>query len=300
MDKIFFETDTVIDEPHAYGDDMHARKYRVQRPVEVKKHWVDNDPFATAFYNSLSISFPYAEVFMIDCIKAWQDKLSPETQKEATIFIQQEANHSREHGAFNKGMTSAGYEIKTVEKDIINLVKRLNGKDDFYKLRATVCIEHLTSIISAEILSNDWHLGNADPELKKIWLWHATEEVEHKAVAFNVWNEATKNWSPVRRYLYRISFFMAMTYTFFRNRTVAQIHLLKQEGYSGWGAFWGMMRYGFKKKGLARNIIKPWFQFLKPSFHPWQTDDRHLIASGESEFMMDVKPVKQQKVAEPA
>jgi len=228
---------------------------------------------------------------MIDSIKPWCDRVSARAAHEANIFIMQEANHSREHSAFNKGLKNAGYEIKTVEKDIINLVKLLNSKDELYQLRATVCIEHLTTIISSELLSNEFYLTDADPELKKIWLWHATEEIEHKAVAFNIWNEATKDWSSFRRWFSRTSFFLGMTYKFFRNRTVAQIHLLKQDGYSGWGAFYGMMRYGFSKKGLARRIIKPWLQFLKPNFHPWEIDDRHLIARGESHFMMDIVPV---------
>jgi len=189
---------------------------------------------------------------MIDSIKPWCDRVSARAAHEANIFIMQEANHSREHSAFNKGLKNAGYEIKTVEKDIINLVKLLNSKDELYQLRATI---------------------------------------EHKAVAFNIWNEATKDWSSFRRWFSRTSFFLGMTYKFFRNRTVAQIHLLKQDGYSGWGAFYGMMRYGFSKKGLARRIIKPWLQFLKPNFHPWEIDDRHLIARGESHFMMDIVPV---------
>jgi len=184
-------------------------------------------------------------------------------------------------------MIEAGFEFKSVEKDIIDLVKKLNLRDDLFRLQMTMCMEHLTAVISSEILSDESHLAGAETELRNMWLWHATEEIEHKAVAYNAWNEVTKDWSGLRRWCSRSFFYSIISYRFFRNRTIAQIHLLKQDGYSSWQAFWGMMKYGFTKQGLAKVLIKPWFQFFKPNFHPWDIDDRHLIAVGESKFMMD-------------
>lgn len=269
---------------------MRHRKYRMERPVSLGRHWVNGDPFATAFFNSLSISFPHAEIFMIDSIKPWREHISKPLAEEVKVFIQQELNHSQEHVAFNSGMQRSGYEIKHIEKDIRNLVTQLNLKDDLYRLRATLCMEHLTAIIAHEFLTHESYLDGADEDLKQMWLWHATEEIEHKAVAFNMWNEVTKDWSNIRRYLSRVSFFLGISYTFFRNRTIAQINLLGQDGYNRHDAFVGMMRYGFAKNGLARRVLKSWAHFLKPNFHPWDLDDRHLIAAGESKFTFDKNP----------
>lgn len=274
---------------------LTPRKYKVSRPVELGRFWVNDDPFATAFFNSLSVSFPHAEIFMIDSIKAWREHLSPELQKDVKIFIEQELNHSREHVAFNRGMANAGYEIATLEKDVVRLLKEINLKDDLFRLRATMCMEHLTAVISSEILSNPKHLEGAEAELKKMWIWHGTEEVEHKGVAYNVWSEVTKDWSGLRKYLSRSLFFIGLSYKFMRNRTLTQIYLLEQDGYSRRDALFGMIRYMFGKGGLIRNAIGPWAQFFKPNFHPWQIDDRHLIAAGESEFMLDVHPKTDEK-----
>lgn len=266
---------------------LNPRKFRMSRPVPMGRHWMNDDPVGTAFYNSLSISFPHAEVYMIDSLKPWREHVSEPMRQEINAFIQQELNHSREHIAFNRGMIEAGYEFKSVEKDIINLVQKLNMRDDLSRLQMTMCMEHLTAVISAELLSDERHLAGAETELRNMWLWHATEEIEHKAVAYNVWLEATKDWSGLRRWANRSLFFTAISYRFFSNRLSAQIHLLQQDGYSKSAAFFAMMRYGLKKGGLLRRLAKPWAAFYKVNFHPWSVDDRHLIAAGESQFIMD-------------
>lgn len=266
---------------------LRPRKYRLKRPVNMKRHWMNGDPVATAFFNSLSISFPHAEIFMIGSVKAWREHVSERQRQDVDAFIEQELNHSREHVAFNRGMDKSGFESGTVEKDIIKLVSDLNLRDDLFKLQMTVCMEHLTAVLSSEFLSQTVHLEGAEPELKKMWLWHATEEIEHKAVAFNIWSEVTKDRSNFSRWLSRSAMFAVISYRFFKNRTVAQIHFLKQDGYSGPQAFMALMRYGFQKNGMLRNILKPWAAFFKVNFHPWSIDDRHLIATGESQFIMD-------------
>src|SRR3546814_5858565 len=65
--------------------------------------------------------------------------------------------------------------------------------------------EHLTSILSHELLSNPRHLKDAPDEARRLWEWHALEEIEHKAVAFDTWAYATRDWSPLRRWLSRRS-----------------------------------------------------------------------------------------------
>lgn len=268
---------------------LNPRKFRMSRPVPMGRHWMNDDPVATAFFNSLSISFPHAEVYMIDSLKPWREHVNEPMRREINAFIQQELNHSREHVAFNRGMIEAGFEFKSVEKDIIDLVKKLNLRDDLFRLQMTMCMEHLTAVISSEILSDESHLAGAETELRNMWLWHATEEIEHKAVAYNVWLEITKDWSPLHRWINRSVFFTLISYRFFSNRISAQIHLLHQDGYSKPAAFFAMMHYGLKKGGLLRRLARPWAAFYKVNFHPWSVDDRHLIVAGDSQFIMEGK-----------
>jgi hypothetical protein len=152
------------------------------------------------------------------------------------------------------------------------------------RLLATACIEHFTAIIAAEILANDAHLADADEEQKPIWIWHGIEEVEHKAVAYDCFLEASKDWSAAKRWTLRTLMMLVITASFFVNRTRGQVTLLKQDGFSGRQALAGALRYGFGKGGIGRNILRPWARFFRPGFNPAQFDESHLIEKGELMF----------------
>ena len=73
-----------------------------------------------------------------------------------------------------------------------------------------------------------------------------------------------------------------ITLSFFVNRTLGQIELLRQDDIGFGKAFRRIMRSGFGKGGIGRNVLRPWVSFFRPSFHPWDKDDRLLLANGEA------------------
>lgn len=258
------------------------RGFRVACKAEQSRHWVRTDPFATAFFNALSAVFPHGEAFMIRSMIAWQERVPSPLREEVSAFIEQEAGHSREHVAMNKVLVAAGYDVEPLERKIKAFVRFFGNSSDMTKLTATMCIEHFTAIVAAEILKNPAHLDGADDELTELWLWHAVEEVEHKGVAFDVWSYATQDWNPVKRYFVRSAAMLAVTISFFINRSLGQIELLRQDGYGFFAAFSGIMRNGFGRGGVGRNVLGRWAHFFRPSFHPWDHDDRLLLAAGEA------------------
>jgi uncharacterized protein len=262
---------------------IKLRGFRGGQPVVNNRHWVRGDPFATAFFNCLSAIFPQAETFMIRSLSAWTGRVPDDLSETIRHFIDQEAGHSREHVAMNRSLNDAGYDIDSLERAIRNLVTRLDGLSDVTKLTATICIEHLTAIVAAEVLAHN-HLHDSDAEMQNIWNWHCVEEVEHKGVAYDVWLHATREWSELRRWAVRSVFMIAITASFLFNRMRGQMALLRQDDFSRWAAVKGAMGYGFSRGGIGRKVIGPWFAFLKPGFHPWDIDDRHLIAIGEKQI----------------
>jgi uncharacterized protein len=261
-----------------------ARNFRADLRQEQQRHWVRSDPFATAFFNALSAVFPHGETFMIRSMVAWQDRVPSPLNEQVAAFIEQEAGHSREHVAMNKALIEAGYNVEPLERRIKGFVGFFEDAGDITKLTATMCIEHFTAIVAAEILGNERHLKGADEQMRELWLWHAVEEVEHKAVAFDVWRYATRSWSPFRRYAVRCGAMIAITASFFINRTLGQIELLRQDGYAFMPALKGVLRSGFGNGGLGRNVLRRWRAFFRPDFHPWQHDDRLLLATAEAEL----------------
>lgn len=259
-----------------------SRAFRCVSGAATARHWVRGDPYATAFFNALSAVFPHGETFMIRSIIPWQERVPPLLSREVRGFIEQEAGHAREHVAMNRGMIEAGYDVDPLERRIKGFVKLFENASDIVKLTATMCFEHFTAIVAAEILKNKHHLEGADEDLRELWLWHGIEEVEHKGVAFDVWQHATREWNPVKRWLWRSFFMVAITASFIINRTLGQIELLRQDGVGARTALPNILRHGFGKGGIARNVTRPWLSFFRPGFHPWDIDDRLLIAEGEA------------------
>ncbi|RDV05948.1 metal-dependent hydrolase [Sphingorhabdus pulchriflava] len=261
---------------------MHVRQFRGKPAQQAARHWVRGDMFATAFLNALSVVFPRGEAFMIEALRPWKDRADGQLAQDIATFITQEAAHSREHVGFNKAIIDAGYDIEALDRAIKQFVSFFSGCGEVTKLGATMCIEHLTAIVAAEILKNREHLEGTDLELRKLWLWHAVEEVEHKAVAFDVWMFATREWSGARRWLTRGALLLAVSLSFFVNRTRGQVELLQQDGLSKPKAWWQCIRHGFAKGAIGRNVMAPWAEFFRPGFHPNHIDDRELLVRGEN------------------
>lgn len=261
---------------------MHVRQFRGTSVKLAARHWVRGDMFATAFLNALSVVFPRGEAFMIEALHPWRARTEGKLAQDIATFIAQEAAHSREHIGFNRAIVDAGYDIEALDRAIRQFVSFFASSGEVTKLGATMCIEHLTAIVAAEMLEQREHLEGTDLELRKLWLWHAIEEVEHKAVAFDVWMFATRDWSGTRRWLTRCALLVAVTASFFVNRTRGQVELLRQDGVPTWRGWWLSIRHGFAKGSIGRNVLRPWTRFLAPGFHPSQIDDRELLVRGEN------------------
>jgi uncharacterized protein len=260
------------------------RSYRASPDVLSERHWVRKDPYATAFFNALSAVFPHGETFMIRSLLPWVDRVQNPLRGDVEAFIDQEAGHSRAHVAMNRALIETGYDIAPLDRKIRAFVSFFEDANDIVKLTATMCIKHFTAIIAAELLKNRGHLAGADDKILELWLWHAIEEVEHKGVVFDVWDHATRDWGPVRSYLWRSVFMVAVTTSFFVNRTLGQIELLRQDGVGFFTALKNVLATGFGKGGIGRNVLRPWAAFFRPNFHPWNQDDRMLLATGEADL----------------
>ena len=278
---------------------IFPRKMRTRDLETGGRHWLGGDPYATAFFNALSAVFPRGEAFMIESLRAWQDKVSGQLADDVKNFIQQEAAHSREHASMNRALIRSGYDIAPLDAAIRKFVEFFSATSDLTKLGATMCIEHLTAIVAAEMIAEPRHLEGCDPEMRKLWIWHGIEEIEHKAVAFDVWMYATREWSPFRRWITRTTMISAVSFTFLLNRTRGQVELMRQDGVGWRKALPRLIQYGFGKSGIGRAILKPWAKFLKPGFHPWHIDDHHLIEKGEA-ILEAMKPAPAPRVVKQA
>jgi uncharacterized protein len=243
------------------------------------------------FFNALSIFFPEGERFFIDAVRHYADRIrSPKLQREVKGFIGQEAMHSREHRHYNEALAEAGLPIERLEKmvtDHLALVRSRGAHAD--ALAATIALEHFTAIMADVLLSDDRLLAGADPRMAEVWRWHAIEETEHKAVAYDVYSEAVG--TDTAAYLRRTIVMLVTTIDFWARVLVYHFALVRADGaLRDWRGWWKLFRFLFVAPGGMRKLVRPWLQYFRRDFHPWQHDNFHYVERWTEAYANNAQP----------
>lgn len=253
---------------------IKPRDRRFCRGETYERFWLANDPVATAFYNSLSITLPHGEAFFISSISEFRRNLPKKLAREVKVFISQEAAHGREHAALNRVLN---YDVRRLEDQVAGAFGALRDKSPIIRLTVTMVLEHYTAILAAHFLTDQNIVRLPDVDQVALWRWHAREEIEHKGVAYDVWCHATRNWSAFRRWSTRSVVMTLVSINFWRNRNKAILWLLEQDGIVGIKARAKLLWYLFGRPGVQRKLILPLIAIYSPGFHPWNRDDRDLL-----------------------
>ena len=239
---------------------------------------------ARAWFIALSCSFPRGEAMFIEGVKQNRDGAPPALAAQIRDFVKQEVNHSREHLAFNRRAEAAGYDLAEIDAGVARTVAETMAQPPVLILCVTVALEHFTAIFAKEFLTRpaayvDGVIGGPD-----LWLWHSVEEIEHKGIAFDTWLHATRHWSNWKRWRVRALVMFGVTVRFLHNRSVDARRIQAQDGVTGWRAMAAQLHYLFVKPGILRRIFPAWLDYFRPGFHPWDHDDRALLAQWEGRF----------------
>ena len=254
------------------------RDRRFGRDAATPRLWHGGCVEATAIYNALSTTFPKGEAFFVESVRAFRDGAPPKLAEEIKAFTTQEAIHSREHDAFNRRAGDAGYDLSKLERRVEERLAITKGRPPIVSLAATMALEHFTAILAHQLLADPRHLEGADRETADLWRWHAVEEIEHKGVAYDTWMHATQHWPRSKRWKLKARVMLLVTRNFVVDRTSGALKLMRQDGVTGPRAWWLLLTYLWIRPGMFRKIAGAWFKFFLPGFHPWNEDDRHLLA----------------------
>lgn len=265
--------------------DIRLRDYRFGRETGTHpRWWLNGDPIATAFFNALSATFPQGERFFMDSVKAFRGEVSGELREQVAAFLFQESMHTREHVVFNEIATKAGFAMKPLEARTGRRLAFARKRPKIDQLAATCALEHFTAILAHALLADRRYLEGAPREAYDLWVWHAMEEVEHKAVAFDTYNEVMKSQHPLQRYRKRVRAMVIATVIFAAAIAGNLRDLFRQDGTNNLGTWLKLGGYLLFKPGLLRRIAGDYFAYYKPGFHPWDHDDRELLAVAEREL----------------
>jgi len=257
------------------------RDRRFGRGAETRRWWLGGDPVGSVLYDALSVTFPKGEAYFVESVRAFREGAPPKLAAEIRAFTIQEVMHSREHVQFNKRAVDAGYDMTVLEKRVDERLAVSKARPPIVNLAATMALEHFTAILAHELLRDPRHLAGADRESGNLWRWHSIEEIEHKGVAYDTWLHATRDWPRFRRWSVKARVMLYVTRNFVVDRTHGALELLRQDGITGAKAWARLMWHVWVRPGMFRKIMGAWFAFFMPGFHPWNEDDRGLIASAE-------------------
>ncbi|HEY5944236.1 MAG TPA: metal-dependent hydrolase [Kofleriaceae bacterium] len=251
----------------------------------IPRDWCNDDGYETTFLNALSLLFPEGERFFVESVKQHKDQITdPQLVRDIAGFIGQEAMHGREHRAFNDLLVSHGYrEAPRVDanlKKFLKFVRRTMSPKS--QLAVTTALEHFTAMLAEQLLSHPRMRDQMDPQVAPLWLWHALEESEHKAVAFDVYRAAGGG------YLRRISIMMLTTIVFFAVQAFVHARLMATRKilWKPWTWARGITRMWIYP-GFFTRLAPAYFSYYRPSFHPNDRDTRELLAAWQASLFGD-------------
>ena len=252
--------------------------------------WLDGNEVATAVFNAMSLTFPDGERLFIDAVKAYRSEVSGKLAQDVKDFITQEAIHSREHHLLNNQIDRTKYPVAEIEAAINENIAIGRSGGRFRMLMATICLEHFTAMMADLMIDLDVDgvplFSKTDPALERLWRWHAMEETEHKAVAYDVFLEATSDLPAIKRYFRRSLSMLIITRHFTENITQYAAKLLVADGYEPKDATRAVKAFLWKKPALFGKGWKVWLSWFKPGFHPWDHDNRDVMAKWKEDFTL--------------
>lgn len=233
----------------------------------------DQNPLATSLFAVFSAIFPPGERFFVESVRRFRDQLTDETLRaKVSGFIGQESIHGREHERLNEWFVAHGFDMAMPDRMIrfsLGLLERLPASQ---QLACTTFMEHFTAHLAEAWLTDTRFRTGADPEMLRLWSWHALEELEHKEVAFDVHREVSRH-----EHLERVLAGPLVIAALFPGIAFSLVWLVVKQGEAfsirehlrGLGALLG-------RKGFLTNILPKMPAFMKTRFHPDEHDTRAI------------------------
>lgn len=143
------------------------------------------------------------EQFFVNSVRNVRDKVSdPQLQAQIAAFIGQEAMHSKAHSEFNEAWRRDDYNLDSFQNWLNERDKYLRTIPPKLQLALTCAFEHFTALLGGYVLQHPELLKTLDEDALKLWVWHAIEEIEHRSVAFDVYQHVYGD-DHIRRLLMR-------------------------------------------------------------------------------------------------
>ncbi|MFB4303340.1 metal-dependent hydrolase [Actinomadura sp. NTSP31] len=183
---------------------VRARRVQFAYPQgRLPRHYMNDDLVMSHIVTVLSSVFPEGEDFFVKTVRHYRDQVTdPELKAQVAGFIGQEVTHGREHRHFNERLRELGYPARFIDRHTkfgLALLSRVLPPD--VQLAVTAALEHYTATLAYVLLNKPEARDMfTEAEIRRMFLWHALEESEHKSVAFDVFQTVSGD-QRVRRWV---------------------------------------------------------------------------------------------------
>lgn len=235
----------------------------------VPRHWLAGSAAATGLANAVNMLFPIGERFFVRSVNAfkavWKD--DPALAARVKAFYAQEGHHASAHDDFNAVIAGHGYKVD-------KFLRWYGASNAWWEQRmpaklmlaATAAAEHFTAIMAENALSGEDKLFvAAHPEMVRLLGWHAVEEIEHKAVAFDVLRRVDPS------YWLRMAGLAYATIMLGRFWAIGARTLWRQDGLTVRQAIAQLRALPGDRTLIRRVFVNGIREYMRPGFHP---DDR--------------------------
>lgn len=240
----------------------------------VPRYYMRGNSLATHFSNALQVLFPEGERFFIRSVQAFSDQITdPDLNERIKGFIGQEIQHGKAHEKFFKHLEEFGlkpdefeswykkFAYDWLEKTALKLFSKELA------VSVTAAAEHYTATMAE--LSFQQNFNEGLPEsIRDLFLWHAAEEIEHKSVAYDVYQLVDGS------YLRRVAGMALASGLLWGLAFAGQIQFSLQDSEMTLArAINDLPGLISNNSKLAAGILPRLLEYFKPDFHPDQTDN---------------------------
>ncbi len=251
--------------------------------ADLPKHFAaDGDLLHTHLTVALTSLFPDGEDFFVRSVRHYRDQITdPALKRQVAGFIGQESVHGREHRDFNARLAELGYPTKQFEwVTRKGLALRERVAPPIANLAVTAALEHFTATLAELVLTNEEVRDQfGHDEVRNLFLWHALEESEHKAVAFDVYravggSERLRIWTmKFIRVGLVAGIVLQMTISLLGDRAAYRPSRLRKS-----------LRRFRRSPLLQRAIWEQLCEYDRPGFHPDDRDTNQLVEQWRTEL----------------
>lgn len=165
-------------------------------------HWIPGDPVASHLINGINLVLPAGELWFCRVYNKALPFVTDDTlREEVEGFIRQEASHAMAHRKGEKWLQAHGLDTDAVRERADWLFVQFLGEAPFgqpwlqrrslektwlvARVGLIAAIEHFTGLLGDWCMnSKGW--DSADPVVADLFRWHLAEEVEHRTVAYDL------------------------------------------------------------------------------------------------------------------